>query len=292
MSDKPPNPVFWAMKEATRRRTSLADRVLLFYLANHVALPDLECWPSQPTLADECGMTERQVRRSRDQLRTDGLITFSAGTGRDRSIYRLLMPLINGEDQPDLFDVGQPTKSKPPRPQEKCPKPRKPKRDEGGHRVPPKAPGRTQSPPSEGGLCVQSREDSESAESTKKNPPIGSTGLRPGAAVAAPQMPPSNTPEFDPRKVLWSKGVESLRSLTGQTTSAAKRQIGQFLKLANQDAVAVLRAVEVAEYERPFEPVPWITKAIQARAAKRQTPLDEIRERWNLTSFITPGGAA
>lgn len=283
------NPVFWAMKEATRRRTGLADRVLLFYLANHVALPDLECWPSQPTLADECGMTERQVRRSRDQLRNDGLISFSAGTGREQSIYRLLMPLINGQDQPDLFG-DPPAKQKPPPPQEKSPKPRKPRHDEGGPRVPPNTPGRTQSPPSEGGLVSPLREDSESAESTKKNPPIGSTGLRPETAVAVSQNAAAGDQEFDPRKVLWNEGVEVLRGLTGQMNGEAKRQIGRFLKLAGGDAVGVLRALEVAKVEGPYEPISWISAAIQARAAKRVSPLDEIAERWNLSSFITPGG--
>lgn len=276
-------PVVWAIHEAKRRRYSDSEFRILVMLADHMDGNTLDCWPSVALLAAECDCSERHVQRILRRFETDGLITITQGTGRGfTSRYRLLASTVNGVSQPDLF--GEPAKP------EKVPsKPRKGDRGvthSEAERVTGESPiGRKKGDNGRTKRVTRESPGIPQEESPKKK----ERDFVPATAVAVPQNSP---PEFDPRKVLWSKGVESLRSLTGQTTSAAKRQIGQFLKLANQDAVAVLRAVEVAEYERPFEPVPWITAAIQARASKRQTPLDEIRERWNLTSFITPGGAA
>lgn len=280
---KPQIPVVWAIGEAIRRRYPSIYRLILIILANHMN-GVRECWPSVAYVAEECGCSGRVVRYALRRFEADGLIAVTRGVGRNNtSRYQLLA--ATAAYQPDLF--GEQTEQPPKVDTPQKPKPRKarqgvhlpaPEKVNPVHHLPP-------------GKAAP--DDTEKVNLVQWNPPLESTstdsGLRPGNAVAFPQSP---SPDFDPRKVLWTEGRESLRKLTGQLNGEAGKQIGRFLKLANGDAVAVLRALEAATVEGPYEPIPWITEAIKVRAAKRLSPQDELRQRWGLTSFVTPGGAA
>lgn len=264
MSQKPVNALAWAHHEGQRRQYSPTDRVILNTLANH-ANGARVAWPMVATLAAECCCSERHVRRALRRFEADELIVTERAVGRgNASRYR-----IRAETQPDLF-----------------PSPAAPKKGDSESPFAPKKGTQSHlSAPGKGDIRRTKKGTQSPVESTKKESTKKGTGLRPENAVAFSPEPP---PDFDPRKALWTEGVERLRRLTGQLTTEAKKQVGRFLKIAGGDAAGVLRAIEVAEYERPFEPVPWITAAIQARAAKRLSPQDQIRQRWNLPSFITP----
>lgn len=284
---KPLIPIVWALQEAKRRGYSPTDSLILITLANRMN-GELGAWPSVPALAADCRCAERHARRTLRRFEADGLIATEQGNGRGfTSRYRLLASTVNGVDQPDLF--GEPPPPAKPTKPEKVPTRSK----KGGLKAPlSKRKRGTQSPPlaPEKGDSLRTKRGTLSpGESTKKNPLVGrKNGLRPKTAVAVSHSNPSGRQEFDPRKALWTEGVEALRGLTGQMNGEAKRQIGRFLKLAGGDAVGVLRALEVAKVEGPYEPIPWISAAIQARASTRLSPQEELRKRWNLPTFMTP----
>lgn len=274
---KPLLPIVWALEEGRRRRYSSVDRLILIVLANHMN-GTRECWPSVAALATECDCSTRQVQRALPRFRDDGLIAIEPGTGRGfTSRYRLLASV---PDQADLFGEQPQSDKVPSKPRDKgdSQSPIKPKKVPGSHPL----------PREKGDSLRKKRVTQSHRESTKKNPPVQDYALRAKTAAAVSHLPPSSATDFDPRKALWTEGVEALRGLTGQMNGEAKRQIGRFLKLAGGDAVGVLRALEVAKVEGPYEPIPWISAAIQARASTRLSPQEELRKRWNLPTFMAP----
>lgn len=242
MSQKPVNALAWAHHEGQRRQYSPTDRVILNTLANH-ANGARVAWPMVATLAAECCCSERHVQRALRRFEADELIVTERAAGRgNASRYRIRI-----ESQPDLFAApAAPRKgdSKSPFGPEKVTQSHPLAPEKGDIR-------RTKK-------VTQSHPESTKKESTKKG-----TGLRPENAVAFSPEPP---PDFDPRKALWSEGVETLRTLTGQINGQAKKLVGKFLKLGNGDCTAVLGAIRAAKAEGPYEPVPWIIAAIQTRS--------------------------
>lgn len=71
---------------------------------------------------------------------------------------------------------------------------------------------------------------------------------------------------IDPRTDLFNRGRQTLERITGKTPDSARALIGRFLKLANDEAVAVLGAIEDAERNKIADPVPWISRALGQRA--------------------------
>ena len=265
MSDKPLLPVVWAIGEGQRRRYTATERLILIILANHMN-GVRECWPSVTALAVECAVSERHIRRALARFRADGLIAIELGTGRGyTSLYRLMAKA----GQPDLFPTDAYQNMR-----------------KGGQGVPLSTKRRTLSHPLQGQKADSDdikRRTPSPGESTKKNPPRVRTSC--GALSRAINPTPE---ENDPRKELWTKGPDRLRHLTGQLNGQAKNQIGKFLKLANGDCPAVLSALEACELERPFEPIPWIVRAIQARSSPKTAAPDQLAEQWGLASFVTP----
>jgi hypothetical protein len=128
-------------------------------------------------------------------------------------------------------------------------------------------------------------QDSGSLLSTREESTSGST-LR-GDATSSPATPAVVVP-FDVRKQLWSEGREILRNLTGQTGSAAGRQIGSLLKAANENCAVVLDAMRAAVREEPSgSAIAWITAGIKARLAgdlKFRDPACELAYKRGLLS--------
>lgn len=72
-------------------------RTIYLHLSAYVG-EDKLCWPSQLRLADESGMSERQVRRCIKELRDQGIVTVEVikhATGR-RNVYRLMVDRRGG----------------------------------------------------------------------------------------------------------------------------------------------------------------------------------------------------
>lgn len=81
----------WAKAQA-RRLEGPGIRLVLLLLADRASDDAHTCWPSVSLLADEAGVTERQVRRYIGQLRDAGLIEIDQLQGDRRSnLYRLLI---------------------------------------------------------------------------------------------------------------------------------------------------------------------------------------------------------
>jgi DNA-binding Lrp family transcriptional regulator len=80
----------WAKK--TRGLRSIGDKLLLMILAEYAHPETGECWPSQQSLADDSGMTPRNVIRCLNSLQESGFITRSQKGNQHRpSLYMLHM---------------------------------------------------------------------------------------------------------------------------------------------------------------------------------------------------------
>jgi uncharacterized protein YdaU (DUF1376 family) len=104
-------------------------------------------------------------------------------------------------------------------------------------------------------IAVQKHTHSHSHTQKKKD-----TEATASDAVASPPVVP------DPRADLFNRGRQTLERITGKTPDSARALIGRFLKLANDEAVAVLGAIEDADRNRIADPVPWINRALGQRA--------------------------
>lgn len=69
----------------------------------------------------------------------------------------------------------------------------------------------------------------------------------------------------DFRKDLLSRGVQAVLRLTGRPELRCRALIGSWLKLAGDDAVTVLRAIEGAVEAEAIEPVAWIEARLKRR---------------------------
>ncbi|WP_422383257.1 hypothetical protein [Roseibium album] len=69
----------------------------------------------------------------------------------------------------------------------------------------------------------------------------------------------------DVRDLLWRDGLNSLKRQTGQPERTCRGIIGKWLKAADDDCAKVLTAINQAEADRVFDPVSWISKAVQPK---------------------------
>jgi DNA-binding Lrp family transcriptional regulator len=118
-------------------------------------------------------------------------------------------------------------------------------------------------PVNEGSIAELTPHDSMSLVPTREESTREGT-LRDDAAL--PPVISSTVIPFDVRKQLWSEGKEILRHLTGQTGTAAGKQIGQLLKAGNENCAVVLDAMRAAAREEPSgSAIAWIVAGIKAR---------------------------
>ena len=101
MSDSPDGfaviPVWLLRSESV----SLHAKVVFLHLSSRVGREGV-CWPSQRRLAEESGMSERQVRRALIELSSLGAVQIEVerhATGR-RNRYRLLIDRLGGAARP------------------------------------------------------------------------------------------------------------------------------------------------------------------------------------------------
>lgn len=82
-----------------------------------------------------------------------------------------------------------------------------------------------------------------------------------------------------PVDVLWQDYVVQVAELTGKSDKQARPLIGRWLKEAKDDAGLVMTAIGAAVEKQPFDPISWISGAINNRkgqAGIAQRMSDEI----------------
>lgn len=72
--------------------------------------------------------------------------------------------------------------------------------------------------------------------------------------------------ELDTRTRLFREGIPKLARITGKPVDRLKPIVGKWLRDHQDDAVAVLRAIEDAERNRVVEPVTWISASLRRKA--------------------------
>lgn len=102
--------------------------------------------------------------------------------------------------------------------------------------------------------------------------------LREGPPASPPHAGPALSPP-DARTMLFGEGMERVMRLTGKPQRAARGLLGQWLKVADDDAALVNLTLIEAEQMRPADPVAWILAALQFRTGQRpgqrtSSPLD------------------
>lgn len=81
-------------------------------------------------------------------------------------------------------------------------------------------------------------------------------------AVASAAVP---APTDDPRKRLFSHGLETLRRLTGKGPDSCRSFLGKCLKAADDNAIVVLGLIEDAERNEAVDPAAYITARLKPR---------------------------
>lgn len=95
----------WALEEGRVRKLPTSDRMVLVYLADK-ANGILKAWPSQATIADNTGLTDRAVRISTGRLEVAGLIRIET-RGKSR-LYHVLRPVNGSAYTPELTSCDTP----------------------------------------------------------------------------------------------------------------------------------------------------------------------------------------
>lgn len=92
----------------------------------------------------------------------------------------------------------------------------------------------------------------------------------------------------DIRKMVWEEGKEIVRRITGKLDTPARKQIGIFLREAKDDCTVVLDVLRTASREGPYDPIPWIVAAIQARTRpeRKLSVHEQIRRDGNLPTML------
>lgn len=101
----------------------------------------------------------------------------------------------------------------------------------------------------------EERRDREETEAEKNSEPIGSD------APSAPAVVP-----IDIRAALFREGLEIVRAMTGKPEAACRSLLGQWLKLASDDASAVLTRLRRARDDNRAELVSWMEASLRAPA--------------------------
>jgi hypothetical protein len=108
-------------------------------------------------------------------------------------------------------------------------------------------------------------------------PPYTETDTEHSQVISLPtvERKPSTAPQAAPtdfRGDLFERGRTSVEAMTGMPAPKARTLIGSWLKLANDEAVIVLEAIDAASEARPADPVPWIRRTIESRMRTRDPP--------------------
>lgn len=127
-------------------------------------------------------------------------------------------------------------------------------------------------------VCVSSGQDAISP------PPVPPSSSPPHPPSINPLYPPPHVPKaslsanaahspepatVDVRTALFRGGLRRLLAITGKTEASGRALLGRWLKLADDEAITVLGAIEDAHRERIADPVAWITARL-TRAKERR----------------------
>ena len=88
--------------------------------------------------------------------------------------------------------------------------------------------------------------------------------------------PPALRAAPDSRAALFDRGLETLAQMTGRTPDSIRSLVGRWLKLADDEAVHVLAAIDDANRNRVADPKGWITARLQS-LNRTQPPLSGHR---------------
>src|SRR5579884_303263 len=69
----------------------------------------------------------------------------------------------------------------------------------------------------------------------------------------------------DPRTNLFNRGLKTLAKITGRTPDSCRALVGKWLKLADDEAVKVLGAIDDAERNRIADPAAWISRVLSPK---------------------------
>jgi hypothetical protein len=256
MSKKPPLPIVWAMQEAYRRCYPPTEALILIWLAN--CMNGGVCSPSVEWLASRCRCSVRQVQRALPRFRTDGLIAYQPGGNgyANRTVYQLLADNVRNGRHADLFEPnGRVTHSHPKRVTHSHPKSR-----------------------ILGDSESQSRVTLSRTESTKENPLLG-TALR--AVAKKPDREPDNFGAFYdryPRKVARRQAAKAFAAALARGATPAEILAGLERHQFNPDP----------QYQP--HPATWLNgdRWLDPGTPAKRAATAQLRERWNLPTFLAP----
>ena len=221
-------------------------KLVAFVIADYAHSETGQAWPKVETLARKCSQSVRTVQRKVRVLEEMGVLRVEqrhTEAGRQReNLFVLYLPGVPrpaANDQapaPPMGDTQSPMLTR--------------------KRVDPVTPEGVQPVTPEGDTAVTPR-GIHQKESPKRirSEPVGS----------APQGGPAPR---DFSSDLRSRGVETLRDLTGWTTARAHSRIGQWLSEAGDDAGMVLAVIDEAVEAKPIEASGWIGARLKRRKAE------------------------
>jgi hypothetical protein len=101
---------------------------------------------------------------------------------------------------------------------------------------------------------------------------LGPRTLDLGGERIQPSADDARAPSDDPRTRLFRDGLATIARLTGRGPDSCRSIVGKWLKLANDEAVEVLAAIDDADRNRVANPTAWITKRLTANGPQTGPP--------------------
>lgn len=114
----------------------------------------------------------------------------------------------------------------------------------------------------DGTLAGQQRDKEESIQSIES----------PEADASAAPAPDVPLVPVDARTDLFRRGLQTLARITGKTPDGCRSLVGQWLKIAGDEAIHVTVAIEDAERNRIADPVPWIRRKLESLGRGQRAP--------------------
>ena len=185
----------WSKRCALTPAPSASSKLLLMVLASFVNGPDEAAWPSQKTLIELTGLSERGVRNATTQLEAAGLLRVEAGGGRQSSRYFLTT----------LTQCDSPRHSVPPTPALSAPE------------VPSEATKEVQE--------VQQRTLTKVSETPLKLAETGRSKLRSSPHTAQQRMVAAIAVKLDLPDLLTAEGLESFACLENSEKQALIKRL-------------------------------------------------------------------
>jgi len=100
--------------------------------------------------------------------------------------------------------------------------------------------------------------------------PLSKEPFPKGKGVLPLDEPKSDVVFLTAKQELWAKGPELLTAL-GVSSNKARTLIGHWLRDTGDDSAMVLDVIKRAAQQKPFDPIPWITRGlVGSRPAKDQ----------------------